>query len=158
MGVVLTGSLALAAEPTFHNVFRLPVNKSVPKIRSHLINKQRHPFWPFSSLTWCCAVLLHKPCSCVDVNPLGTIQVLGNADEGRGCQLFWEKALRRFNVISVTRRWVQSNFQKKKHYVTLEWPLTEKYPICENAYQYGVLDINGIPKMSCFRYCGIEQL
>ena len=31
MGVALTGSLALAAEPTFHNVFRLPVNKSVPK-------------------------------------------------------------------------------------------------------------------------------
>ena len=31
MGVALTGSLALAAEPTFPNVFRLPVNKSVPK-------------------------------------------------------------------------------------------------------------------------------
>ena len=31
MGVALTGSLALAEEPTFHNVFRLPVNKSVPK-------------------------------------------------------------------------------------------------------------------------------
>ena len=30
-GVALTGSLALAEEPTFHNVFRLPVNKSVPK-------------------------------------------------------------------------------------------------------------------------------
>ena len=60
MGVALTGSLALAAEPTFHNVFRLPVNKSVPKIRSHFINKQRHPFWSFSSLTWCCALLLHK--------------------------------------------------------------------------------------------------
>ena len=29
MGVV-TG-LALAEEPTFHNVFRLPVNRSVPK-------------------------------------------------------------------------------------------------------------------------------
>ena len=28
-----------------------------------------------------------------------------------------------FNVISVTREWVGSNFQKKKRYVTLEWPL-----------------------------------
>ena len=30
-GVALTGGLTLAEEPTFHNVFRLPVNKSVPK-------------------------------------------------------------------------------------------------------------------------------
>ena len=29
MGVVI--GLALAEEPTFHNVFRLPVNRSVPK-------------------------------------------------------------------------------------------------------------------------------
>ena len=28
---VVTSELALAEEPTFHNVFRLPVNKSVPK-------------------------------------------------------------------------------------------------------------------------------
>ena len=56
----LRGRLALAEEPTFHNVFRLPVNKSVPKKRSHVINKQRQPFWPFSSLTWCCGLLLHK--------------------------------------------------------------------------------------------------
>ena len=54
---VITDGLVMAEEPTFHNVFRLPVNKIVPKIRSHFINKQRHPF---SSLTWCCALLLHK--------------------------------------------------------------------------------------------------
>ena len=36
MGVALTGSLALAEEPTFHNVFRLPVNKSVPKNKVRL--------------------------------------------------------------------------------------------------------------------------
>ena len=29
----------------------------------------------------------------------------------------------RFNVISVTRRWVGVKFPGKKHYVTLEWPL-----------------------------------
>ena len=57
---IVTG-LALSDEPTFHNVFRLPVNKKVcQEIRSHFINKQRHSFWPFSSLTWCCALLLHK--------------------------------------------------------------------------------------------------
>ena len=57
---IVTG-LALSDEPTFHNVFRLPVNKKVcQEIRSHFINKQRHPFWPFSFLTWCCALLLHK--------------------------------------------------------------------------------------------------
>ena len=57
---IVTG-LALSDEPTFHNVFRLPVNKKVcQEIRSHFINKQSHPFWPFSSLTWCCALLLHK--------------------------------------------------------------------------------------------------
>ena len=50
---------ALAEEPTFH-VFRLPVNRNVPKIRSHFINKQTSSIWPFSSLTWCCALLLHK--------------------------------------------------------------------------------------------------
>ena len=52
--------LALAEEPTFYNVFTLPVNRSVPKIRSHFINKQMSSFWPLSSLTWCCALLLHK--------------------------------------------------------------------------------------------------
>ena len=36
------------------------LTKVCQKIRSHFINKQRHPFWPFSSLTWCCALLLHK--------------------------------------------------------------------------------------------------
>ena len=36
---VVTGGLALAEEPTFHNVFRLPVNKKVcQEIRSHFIN------------------------------------------------------------------------------------------------------------------------
>ena len=38
------------------------------EIRSHFINKQRHPFWPFSSLTWCCALLLHKFTLCVRMN------------------------------------------------------------------------------------------
>ena len=38
MGFV-TG-LALAEEPTFHNAFRLPVNRRCQKIRSHFINKQ----------------------------------------------------------------------------------------------------------------------
>ena len=52
--------LALAEEPTFHNVFRLPVNRSVPKNKVTLINKQTSSIWPFSSLTWCCALLLHK--------------------------------------------------------------------------------------------------
>ena len=36
------------------------LTKVCQKIRSHFINKQRHPFWPFSSQTWCCALLLHK--------------------------------------------------------------------------------------------------
>ena len=36
------------------------LTKVCQKIRSHFINKQRHPFWPFSSLTWWCALLLHK--------------------------------------------------------------------------------------------------
>ena len=36
------------------------LTKVCQKIRSHFINKQHHPFWPFSSLTWCCALLLHK--------------------------------------------------------------------------------------------------
>ena len=36
------------------------LTKVCQKIRSHFINKQRHPFWPFSSLTWCCALLLHN--------------------------------------------------------------------------------------------------
>ena len=36
------------------------LTKVCQQIRSHFINKQRHPFWPFSSLTWCCALLLHK--------------------------------------------------------------------------------------------------
>ena len=30
----------------------------------------------------------------------------------------------RFNVISVKRGWVGVQFLGKKHYVTLEWPLT----------------------------------
>ena len=28
-----------------------------------------------------------------------------------------------FNVISIARGWVGVNFEKKKRYVTLEWPL-----------------------------------
>ena len=31
-----------------------------------------------------------------------------------------------FNVISVTRGWAGVQFPGKKHYVTLEWPLTGK--------------------------------
>ena len=57
---IVTG-LALSDEPTFHNVFRLTVKTEVgQKIRSHFINKQTSSFWPLSSLTWCCALLLHK--------------------------------------------------------------------------------------------------
>ena len=41
------------------------LTKVCQKIRSHFINKQRHPFWPFSSLTWCCALLLHKSISAI---------------------------------------------------------------------------------------------
>ena len=46
------------------------LTKVCQKIRSHFINKQRHPFWPFSSLTWCCALLLHKLCIWFQVNKL----------------------------------------------------------------------------------------
>ena len=49
------------------------------------------------------------------------IQVLRNAYGGGGCQIFRKKRYEgiRFNV---TRGW-GSNFQEKKRYVTLEWPL-----------------------------------
>ena len=51
--------------------------------------------------------------------------MLRNADGGgSGCKIFWEKALQRFNVISVTRGWVGVQFPGKKLYVTLERPLT----------------------------------
>ena len=51
--------------------------------------------------------------------------MLRNADEGGGCQIIQKKALRRlrFNVISVTRGWVEGQFPGIKRYVTLEWPL-----------------------------------
>ena len=32
----------------------------------------------------------------------------------------------RFNIISVTRRWVGVQFPGKKRYITLEWPLNKK--------------------------------
>ena len=60
MGAV-AGRLALAEKPTFH-VSGYQLTKVCQKIRSHFINKQRHPFRPFSSLTLCCALLLHKSC------------------------------------------------------------------------------------------------
>ena len=44
--------------------------------------------------------------------------MLRNAGGGGGYQLFWKKALRRCNLISV---------HEKKHYITLEWPLIKKY-------------------------------
>ena len=53
--------------------------------------------------------------------------MLRNADGvGGGCQIFRKKRYEcvRFNVISVMRGGWGSNSQKKKRYVTLEWPLT----------------------------------
>ena len=44
--------LALAEKPTFHNV------NMCAKVVSLI--KKRPPFWHFSSLTWCSALLLHK--------------------------------------------------------------------------------------------------
>ena len=61
MGVASQARLPWLSSPHFIMFSGYQFNKkSVPKIRSHFINKQRHPFWPFSSLTWCCALLLHK--------------------------------------------------------------------------------------------------
>ena len=39
---VITERLAMAEQPTFDNVFRSPVSKSVPQIRSHFINNKGH--------------------------------------------------------------------------------------------------------------------
>ena len=58
---------------------------------------------------------------------ISAIQVLGNANGGGGLKFYEKKRYEggRFNVISVTRGWVRSNFlKKKKRYVTLEWPLS----------------------------------
>ena len=61
MGVASQARLPWLSSPHFIMFSGYQFNKkSVPKIRSHFINKQRHPFWPFSSLTWCCVLLLHK--------------------------------------------------------------------------------------------------
>ena len=47
--------------------------------------------------------------------------VLGGGSLG-GCQIFPKKRYKdvRFNIISVTRRWVGVKFPEKKRYVTLE--------------------------------------
>ena len=53
--------------------------------------------------------------------------MLRNADGGGGGVNFSVKKCYegvRFNVISVTRGWVGVQFPGKKHYVTLEWPLS----------------------------------
>ena len=45
---------------------------------------------------------------------------------GWGCQLSRKDRYDsvRFNVICITRGWVGFKFPGKKHYITLEWPLT----------------------------------
>ena len=50
--------------------------------------------------------------------------MLRNAGGGGGINFSGKKRYEgvSFNVISVTRGWVGSNFQEKKRYVTLEWP------------------------------------
>ena len=62
-----------------------------------------------------------------DVN---TVQVLRNADWGWGVKFSGIKRYEgvMFNIISATGGggWVGSNFQGKKRYVTLEWPLCLK--------------------------------
>ena len=65
-------------------------------------------------------------CTCLQCFPLEgpAIQVLRNADGVMGGVTFSGKKHYegvRFNVISVTRGWVGSNFLKKKRYVILEW-------------------------------------
>ena len=71
------------------------------------------------------------PLGCICLNNLndiilfGAIQVLRNA-VGVGGVSFSEKKRyegAKFNVISITRRWVGVKFPGKKHYVTLEWPI-----------------------------------
>ena len=46
---------------------------------------------------------------------LRAIQVLRNTDGGGGVKFYGKKCYKgvRFNVISITREWVGSNFQKK---------------------------------------------
>ena len=55
------------------------------------------------------------------LDDIGAIQVLRNAD---GVRFSGKKRYEgvRFNVISVTRGWVEVQFPEKKRYVTLEWP------------------------------------
>ena len=38
----------------------------------------------------------------------------------------------RFNVISITRGWVEVKFPGKKHHVTLEWPLGDSSLFYQN--------------------------
>ena len=54
------------------------------------------------------------------------IQVLHNAEGGVGVKCLCKKRYEceRFNVISLTMRWVGVNFPEKKRYVILEWPFT----------------------------------
>ena len=53
------------------------------------------------------------------------IQVLRNADGVGGIKFSGETRYEdvKFNDISDTREWEGSNFQEKKRYITLEWPL-----------------------------------
>ena len=52
--------------------------------------------------------------------------MLRNAVGGGSVSNFPEKDVTNvFNIISVTRGRVDVNFPEKKHFVTLEWPLTD---------------------------------
>ena len=46
----------------------------------------------------------------------------------------------RFNVISVMRGGWGSNFQEKKCYVTLEWPLKEKESLAQHCGTWMIKD------------------
>ena len=67
--------------------------------------------------------LLKMSCYCL----LGAIQVSRNADGGGGggVNFSGKKSYggAMFNVISVTRGWVGGPISRKKHYLTLKWPL-----------------------------------
>ena len=63
--------------------------------------------------------------------------MLCNTDGVEGCPIFRGKARYegvRFNVISVTRGRVGVQIPGKKHYVTVEWPLSDGeihlFPVC----------------------------
>ena len=54
--------------------------------------------------------------------------MLRNAMGGGGVSFPSKKVYEgvRINVISITRGWVEIKFSGKKHYITLEWPQTQR--------------------------------